>query len=161
MKSFKTWQLIVGLVLIVGGTVLFIMGVSGVFNTPKAVIDADYSCNDGCDWEFMELEPQNYENLIKEKKSFVVFVDQGGCTTADRVEEYITEFGKKNNFKVFKIMFEDMKETSLHDSVKYYPSVAVISKGKVIKWLRADEDEDSDMYNNYDAFEKWMQKYLK
>ncbi|MBQ6461127.1 hypothetical protein IJJ36_01685, partial [Candidatus Saccharibacteria bacterium] len=101
------------------------------------------------------------EKKVAEKKSFVVFIDQGGCTTADRLRGFVKDYASSHGFKVYRMMFEEMKKTSLHDFVKYYPSVAVISRGKVVGYLRADADEDSDAYNNYDAFLTWMQKYLK
>lgn len=161
MKNLKVWQLVVGLILIVGGTTVFILAVSGVFNSPRAEISVEYLCEENCNGEYVELTPEEYEKMIEDKKSFVMFVDQGGCTTADRLEGYVSDWSKERGVKVFKIMFEQMKKTSLFDSVKFYPSVVVISKGKPIGWLRADEDEDSDAYNNYEAYKIWINKYLK
>ena len=106
----------------------------------------------------MELTPDLYESLVAEGKSFVVFVDQGGCTTADRLRGFVKDYASSHGIKVYRMFFEDMKKTSLHDFVKYYPSVAVILRGKVMGYLRADSDEDSDAYNNDDAFLTWMQK---
>ena len=94
-------------------------------------------------------------------KSFVVVVDQGGCTTADRIKEYAEKYSNKRFFQIFKIMYSGIKETNLKEAVKYYPSVVVISKGKVIVALRADSDEDALMYNNYDDFENWMNKHIR
>lgn len=161
MKNLKVWQLIVGLVLVVGGSVLFIVGVSGGFGIEKAVLDAEYVCEDGCEFSYTELTPEEYEKLVAEKKSFVVMIDQGGCVTAERLrEEYVRDFAISKKIKVYKMMFADLKKTSLYDFVKYYPSVVVVSKGKPIGWLRADSDEDADAYNKYEAFEGWIEKYL-
>ena len=161
MKSLKTWQLVVGLVLVVGGSVLFVLAIAGVFNTPVAEIDAEYVCGESCDGEYMELLPSEYEGLIDEKKSFVVMVDQGGCVTADRLKGYMKDFAVSKGIKAYKMMFSDVRNTSLHDFVKYYPSAVVVSRGKVIAYLRADADEDSDMYNDFEAFSNWLKKYLK
>ena len=60
----------------------------------------------------------------------------------------------------YRMMFAEVKESSLHEQVKYYPSVAIVSRGKVMAYLRADSDEDVEIYNNYDAFKEWMGKYL-
>lgn len=162
MKKLKVWQLVLGLLLVVGGTALFIVAVSGGFGLGdlKASVEQEYQCEEKCERNFIELTTPDYERMIAEKKSFVVFVDQGGCTTADRLRGYVLDFANDKGFKVFRMMFDDMKKTSLHDFVKYYPSVAIISRGKVIGFLRADSDEDSDAYNKYDAFEIWMRKYL-
>ena len=58
-------------------------------------------------------------------------------------------------------MFSDVKGSSLGEKVKYYPSMAIISKGKVLAWLRADSNDDAPAYNNYEDFENWMRKHLK
>ena len=160
MKNLKVWQLVVGLVLVIGGSVLFIIGVSGGFGVEKAELDAEYKCSD-CEFEYMELTPEEYEKLVADKKSFVVMVDQGGCTTADRLKGFLKDFAIDKGIKVYKVIFGDMKKTSLSDFVKYYPSVAVVSRGKVIGWLKADSDEDADAYNDYGAFESWVNRYLK
>ena len=153
----NTIFLLAGLLFVVFGSILFIGAVSGWFGSSKVVIDKEYYSEDV---SFLDLDINKYEELIDAKRSFIVFVDQDGCTTADRLREYITGFMSKNGVSVYKMMFSDMKESSLHDFVKYYPSVVLISKGKPVVWLRADSDEDSEMYNNYDAFKKWINKYL-
>ena len=161
MRNWKSWQLIAGLLLVVLGSVGFILAVSGVFNSPRAEISAEYLCGENCDGEYIELSPAEYDNLIDEKKSFIVLVDQDGCTTADTLEGYVRDLAISKGFKIFKMMFSDVKKTSLYDFVKYYPSVAVISNGKVIGYLRADEDEDAPAYNNYDEFLRWISRHLK
>lgn len=162
LKRLKTWQLLLGLFLVIGLSTLFIVGVSGGFGGAKASLDSEYLCGaSACEFEYMELEPSDYESLVKDEKSFVVFVDQDGCTTADKVEGFLKDFASHNGFKAYKMMFGDVKKTSLYDFVKYYPSVVVVSKGKVIGYLRADANEDSDAYNKSEAFDEWIRKYLK
>ena len=69
-------------------------------------------------------------------------------------------WASERGVKVYRMMFEDARETSLHESVKYYPSVVVVRGGKPVAWLRADADEDADAYNEEGAFRVWVQKYL-
>lgn len=161
LKTLKIWQLVLGLFLVIGGATLFVVGVSGGFGNLRAVIDAEYVCSDNCENRYMELSSSEYEKLVAEKKSFVVLVDKGGCNTADRLREFVNNWATKNELKVYKMDFSDMKETSLHDTVKYYPSVAVVSKGKVVGYMRADSDDDAPAYNEYEAFVKWIENYLK
>ena len=160
LSKMKIWQLVLALILVVGGVVLFVGAVGGWFGGAKVTLDVEYYCEEECDGEYMNISGEEYEKLIEEKKSFVVFVDQTGCNTADKVREYMSDYAKKMGVRVYKIMFDDARETSLHDTVKYYPSVAIISKGKVVGFLRADSDEDSDAYNKYEAFEEWIKRYL-
>ena len=158
-KSKKIWLLSVALIGVVCGGILFVGAVSGWFSgQEKAVIDAEYYCNDKCVLELDNIDADEYEEMLKSGKSFVVFVDQGGCTTADRLREYAERYSNAKRFKIFRMWFIEAKRGSLGDYVKYYPSVAVISRGKVIAWLRADSDEDAPVYNNYEDFEEWMGK---
>ena len=153
--------LIILLVLVLVGSVVFVGAASGWFDDKKVVIDGEYHCAGDCGETFVELGAEEYEKLVNEKKSFVVFVDQAGCKTAEHLKEYVDGWARENHMRVYRMMFSDMKETSLHDVVKFYPSVAVISKGKPVKWLRADEDEDAEAYNNTDAFKKWISEILR
>lgn len=154
-KQKNVFGLLVALVVVLLGGVLFVGAVSGWFSNVAVVLDTEYYCDENCNSEMMELSGAEYERLIAEKKSFVVFIDQGGCTTADRLKGYMKDYAMEAGVKVYRMMFADARETSLHEYVKYYPSVAVVSKGKVVAWLRADSDEDADYYNDYEAFKKW------
>ena len=160
LSKMKIWQLVLALALVVSGTILFVGAVSGWFGGVKVTLEAEYYCKEECDGEYMSISGEEYEKFAEAKKSFVIFVDQTGCKTADKLREYMRDYAKEIGVKVYTIMFNNARETSLHDTVKYYPSVAVISRGKVIGFLRADSDEDADAYNNYGAFKEWIQRYL-
>ena len=157
-KNRKILPLMMALIVVVLGSILFVGAASGWFDNHKVKLDAEYYA-DGA--EFMELTAGEYKRLIEAKKSFVVMVDQSGCTTADRLREYVTRYMTETGILVYRMMFAEVKESSLHEKVKYYPSVAVVSKGKVVAYLRADEDVDADKYNDYDAFKKWMDGILQ
>ena len=156
-KQAGVLGLIIALVVVLFGGLLFMAAVSGWFDNTKVTLDAEYY-GDGT--EYMELSAEEYNNLIENKKSFVVLVDQGGCTTADRLREYGLEYAKEKGILVYRIMFDEMKETSMHDTVKYYPSLVIISKGKIVGYLRADADEDAPAYNEYADFKAWADNYL-
>lgn len=149
----------IALVAIVVGGILFIGAISGWFDDKTMIVDAEYYNTDTVG--LVDLPVSEYNKLIDDKKSFMVFVDQGGCTTADRLRGYVEKVARERNMKVYKMMFSEMKESSLHDYVKHYPSVALISHGKPVVWLRADSDEDADAYNDENAFRGWLNKYLK
>ena len=155
-KQMGVLGLIVALVVVLMGSVLFVGAASGWFEDPKVTLDAEFY-GEG---EMVDLAGADYEGLVGAGKSFVVFVDQEGCTTADRLEEFVKDLAKEKGIRVQKMVFADVKETSLHDYVKYYPSVVVVSKGKPVAWLRADADEDADAYNETEAFRGWISKYL-
>ena len=155
-KQMGVLGLVVVLVVLLLGSVLFAGAVSGWFDGVGVTLDPEYLGEGG----MVELAADDYEGLVGAQKSFVVFVDQGGCTTADRLREYVSNWANEKGIKVQRMMFADMKETSMHEKVKYYPSVVVVSKGEVVGFLRADAEEDAEAYNNYEAFKGWIGRYL-
>ena len=155
-KQMGVLGLVIALVVVLAGSVLFVGAASGWFDDPKVVLGAEYYG----DFEFLDLTAGEYEELVNAGGSFVVFVDQGGCTTADRLREYVSEWGSEMGVKVYRMMFDEVKKSSLHDFVKYYPSVAIVSRGKVVGFLRADSDEDAGAYNDFATFKEWMARYL-
>ena len=157
-KQKSVLGLIVALVVVLVGSVLFMGAVSGWFDDAKVSLDLDSLCEGGC--EMVDLTGAEYEGMVDNGKSFVVFVDQSGCTTADKLRGFTMNWARENGVKVYKMMFSDARKTSLHEYVKYYPSVVVVSKGKPVAWLRADEDEDSDAYNKEEAFRGWISRWL-
>lgn len=161
IRSLKAWQLIGLLVVAIVGTVSFVAAVGGWFGGGKVSLSNEYYCGTNCDNELVELSKEEYEKLMQESKSFVVFVDQDGCTTADRLRTYISNYAREAGIVIYRISFEDVRESALHDYVKYYPSVVIISRGGIRRFLRADADEDAIFYNEYDEFKKWMNELIK
>lgn len=160
MPKKRIAYLILGLVMIVTGSILFALAVSGVFDPSETELDAEYYCEDTCEGEFTELSKEDYEDLIKKKKSFVIFVDQSGCDGADRLRKFSSDYFPESGVKIYKMMFADLKETTLHEKVKYYPSLVVIRKGNVRAFLRADSDEDADAFNQYGSFIDWVNQHV-
>lgn len=159
--EIKTSWLVVALIVMVVGSVLFAGAIAGWFGGGnRATIDAKDYCVESCEREFIDLTIDEYEEKINNGDSFILFVDQGGCYTADRLREFILNYSGMKGVKAYRMMFSDVRNSSLHDYVKYYPSVVVVSRGKPIVWLRADADEDSDAYNDEEAFNKWLSNYL-
>ena len=75
--------------------------------------------------------------------------------------EYMNNYMKERGMMAYRFMFSEARESSLHDFVKYYPSVAIVDKGVVKFFLRADSDEDTDEYNDYETFKGWMDGHLQ
>ena len=121
-KRVSAAWLIAALAAVVLGGVIFVGAVSGWFSDKRVVLDAEYYGES----EMMGLSREEYDGLVEAKKSFVILVDQEGCTTADRLEGYAMNWAREKGVKVYKMMFADVKETSLHDVVKYYPSLVVV-----------------------------------
>ena len=70
LSKMKVWQLLMLLVLIVFGTIIFAGAMSGWFSSVKITLDEEYVCSNDCTGEYMELSASEYEELIKNNKSF-------------------------------------------------------------------------------------------
>ena len=155
-KNFKKYQIF----LFFAGIICFIVGLVGLIISS---LNATFSLSDDQlgSAEFVTLDVDGYNSLISQKKSLVLFIDQEGCTTADALEKNLTEYMNEHEFKIYRFMFSDMRETPLYKYVKYYPSAVIIREGKPIVWLKADADEDTARYNNLEALKSWFNTYLK
>ena len=110
--------------------------------------------------EAIDISKDEYEKLIEEKKSFVVMVDKPDCYTTADMRKRMSEFPDDMQFRYYRIMWTQAKESSLHEYVKYVPSVAIIHNGSVVDFLNADSDEDTAKYNDAQALQDWLKEYI-
>ena len=110
--------------------------------------------------ESMDINKDDYEKLISENKTFVVMIDKPGCVTTKAMRENMANFPEDTQFKYYHMMWDDVKESSLHEYVKYTPSVAIIYRGKVKAFLKADSDDDAAYYNDAEALKNWIRSYI-
>lgn len=152
-KSNKKWLTIgiIGVLLVVG---LF-FGIMSYQRRP-VVLDAEFYGES----EAMDIDGAGYEKAIAEKKSFVVLVDNENCVTARNMRKMMGGFPEELQFRYYRIMWPEALRVSLHDYVKYFPSVAVVRNGEMVAWLRADADEDAAYYNDAEALEGWLRRWI-
>ena len=86
--------------------------------------------------------------------------DKPGCVMTADMMGFMADFPDDMQFKYYRMLWEDVAQSSLHEYVKFTPSMAVIYEGKVIDWLQADKDEDADYFNNADALQRWIREYI-
>lgn len=111
--------------------------------------------------EAVDIGKDEYEKLVKEKKSFAVLVDSPTCVRSKKIEKMMGEMPKEYQFKYYRMMWEDVKQSSLHEYVKFLPSLAIIKHGKVKSWLRADKDEDKAYFDSKTDLETWLKKNIQ
>ena len=104
----------------------------------------------------IEITKEELQKLENDEKSFSVFLYQPFCSASNELEETVTTFLKEHQISFYKIAYTNIDETLLGDTVKYYPSVIIYEKGKIIKYLRADCNEDMCCYENAYNFENWF-----
>ncbi len=140
---------IVGAVIAV---VICVVAAIMIFCSGRVVLDQEYYGHG----EIGNISIDQMRSMIDEKKSFVVFVSQPDCRTADKLREILQDFITKYPMQIFEVSFSDLKSSGLADEVKYYPSVIIYRDGKIADFLDANDGEDSAAYNSLEGFEEWF-----
>lgn len=110
--------------------------------------------------KIIEIDKDKLENLIDDKESFALFIYQPACVTSSNFEKVIKEFLEENSITIYMIAFSSIKETSLGENVKYYPSFAIYNKGKLIDNLEADKNDDLKYFESKKGFKEWFTSYV-
>ena len=97
---------------------------------------------------------------IPKKESFVLYTYNNYCNFAIPCDTIFTTFMEKYNIDFVSIPFAEFKNTKYYKTVKYAPSIIIISKGKIVAYLDANSDEDLIKYQDVEAFETWLDKYI-
>ena len=99
-------------------------------------------------------------NLIKNKKSFILFTYNDFCSFSVPCDSVFEESSNKLNIEILQIPYRDFKKTVLNKKIEYGPSVLIINKGKIVKYLDAEKDNDKELYQDTKKFNSWLQKYI-
>lgn len=110
--------------------------------------------------EFIDLDKDTLEDLIKDKESFAVFIYHPACANSENFEKVLTEYMGDKQISFYKMPFSEMKETVLGDEIKYYPSFVIFHDGEMIDFLDANSDKDTDYYQSTEDFDKWFSSYV-
>lgn len=109
----------------------------------------------------IEISSLEFEEKIKNKESFALFIHQPVCSKSYELNKIQSLYQQENNMVFNKILFEDMKNTNLYETIKYYPSFAIFKDGKLIDYLDAESNDDILKYKDYDEFSKWFNSYVR
>ena len=111
--------------------------------------------------EQIDISKAEYEQLIQDKASFIVFIDQPGCITANKLREMLNDIAEEYQIHIYHIMWSDIQGTNLREQVKYYPSVAIIQHGQIIDALDANSDAHTAYYNSETDLKDWILHYVQ
>lgn len=156
MKKNRKKIIIISVAILSVLVVTFSIGFSnGWFENQKVTLSQEYYNTKN---EFLKLDTESYNKLVEEKKSFLIITYLPGCTA--KIIEFVNNFSKEHNVAFYYYNFADFKNSELHNSIKYAPSVAIISEGKLVKFLRSDSNDDAKYYNSYESFKTWLESLI-
>lgn len=148
--------------IIIISSIVIVLVIIGLFvffglNKPKFTLDSKYYNNSG----LVEISEEELNKLVKNKESFVLFIYNDFCSFNKPCDNVFEDFSKDNNIEIVKIPFVSFKNTSLYKDVKYSPSIILINKGEVKKYLNPNSDKDYDCYQDEVKFKNWISKYIE
>lgn len=110
--------------------------------------------------EVLEIKNDKLEELISKKKNFVVFIYQPLCTTSGDFSKVLDDFLEEEQLSIYKLAFSNIENSELKNKVKYYPSVVIYKKGKIVAYLEANKNDDIKYYESKEGFKEWLSKYI-
>lgn len=140
--------------------VLIIIFVSIIltFTNNKFSLEAKYYNND----KIIQISSEEYNKLIEQKESFVVFVHLPGvCLFNLPFAPIVEEFVSDSKITIYSLDFKDIENTNLNKKIKYSPSVVLIKKGKINEYLDPNKDSDLKYYKSKKEFTEWIKTYIK
>ena len=148
--------LCISFVLILSIAIILILTKDNKYSGDAFYLDDEYYGSG----QFIESDFKSVEQLIDNKSTFLLFVYNNYCSLPISCETIFQEGIKQYKINAFEITFENLKNTSIYDTVKLAPSFIIIKDGKIIDYLKADDDDDLDKYQDVDAFKSWLNKYI-
>lgn len=107
--------------------------------------------------EQIKVDSDHINNL---EGTYILFTYNNYCTFKISCDMIFETFMDKYDIDFLSIPFEDFKNTKYYETVKFAPSILIISNGEIIKYLDANSDEDLIRYQDVEAFEKWLDNYV-
>lgn len=109
----------------------------------------------------IETELTDIETLIKQKESFAVFIYQPLCTTSYGLSEILKNYSQETGLSYYTIAYAKIKDSETFNFIKYYPSFVIFKKGKMVDFLDAESDDDTNKFKEKDEFSQWLESYIK
>ena len=109
--------------------------------------------------EYVEVL-SNEVNELKDS-TYVLFTYNNYCSLPIPCDKIFKQFMEKYKIDFLSITFEEFKKTYLYETVKFAPSVIIIKNGKIIDYLRSDDNDDLEKYQDVKEFKNWISKYIK
>lgn len=105
-----------------------------------------------------ELTAAEFEELVAEKRSFIVVVHMMLCPAELPLKDVAKRLAQEEKLRIYFLNEHEFEQTKLKDEIKYLPTAVVIRDGKVVKFLDAEADEDVGAYQTVEGLKDWLEK---
>lgn len=122
--------------------------------TKRFYLDKQYY-NQG---NFIEITSNEFETL--DSKNYILFTYNNYCAFSIPCDQIFKKFMENFGIDFLSMPYEEFKNTKLHETVKFAPSVIIIKNWKIVDYLDSEKDKYLDMYQDVEKFEQWIKKYV-
>jgi|InofroStandDraft_1065614.scaffolds.fasta_scaffold34265_2 hypothetical protein len=134
------------------------VGNSGMVDKPVEKFELSEEMYD--DGELVEITARDFNELVAEKKSFVVVLHMVICPAEFPVTNSAKELAHSEGMVIYSLVEDEFKQIELVREVKYLPSVALIREGELMDYLDAEADEDLSYYKTAEGLKEWIGKWV-
>ena len=127
---------------------------AGCSFSPKFLLDDQYYNQ----WEYIEINAHDFEWL--NTQNYILFVYNRYCAFSIPCDQIFKEFMEKYHIDFLAMHYDEFKDTALHSTVRFAPSVIVVKNWKIVDYLNPEKDEYLDLYQDEITFEKWISSYI-
>lgn len=136
--------------------IFVIILLTGCSNSNKFYLDKKYY-NEG---NFIPTTATTINELKDKKESFIVYTYNSFCSFPIPCEDIFSKVLKKYKIDIYSLNFEEMKNTFIHEEVKFAPSIIIIENGQIVAYLDAESDTDYEIYQDENKFDIWLNNYI-
>ncbi len=98
---------------------------------------------------------------IPTDKNYILFTYNNYCNFPLPCDEVFKSFAEKEKIDILAIPFAEFKKTEFYSEIKYAPSVIIIKGKKVIAYLDANSDNDTQKYQDVEEFTNWVEQFVE
>lgn len=112
------------------------------------------------DGGLIELSGEEYNELVRDERSFVVVVRMEVCPAGFPVTDTVKVLANQKDIKIYSLKDVEYKKTNLVEMIKYLPTVVIVRDGEVVDFLDAEDDEDLGRYRGAGELGEWVEQYF-
>lgn len=98
------------------------------------------------------------ESMINNKDTFLLLIYLNGCTSCAAFKPIVEELASTKQIDIYSISLEEVKD--YYPDIKYTPAFLVYKDGELLDYLDANNDEDTQYYENLYNLSTFVAKYL-
>ena len=123
--------------------------------TNRFYLDQEFYKTDG---EFVNITSDDFDNLVYQ--NYVLFVYNNYCAFSVPCDGIFKQYMEQNHINFLSMSYEEFKNTKLHQTVDFAPSVIIVRNWRIIDYLDSEKDEYLDMYQDVEKFWEWFERYI-